>query len=249
MREQSSCYWIWGEWIMDYNIYCDESCHLEHDGINVMVIGAVWCPHYNIKSINNRIRQIKDRNGISETAEMKWTKISPAKVQLYEDLVNYFFDEAALHFRGFIIPDKTALDHERFSQTHDTWYYKMYFEMLKAILTPSDNYEIYIDIKDTNSNRKAQKLREVCSNSMYDFSSHTIKRMQPIRSEEVQIMQIVDILIGSLAYNNRIFPDGHQKSEAKLNIIKLIKHRSGYSLDRSTLLREEKFNLFFWDAR
>jgi len=27
-----------------YNIYCDESCHLEHDGIPTMVIGAVWCP-------------------------------------------------------------------------------------------------------------------------------------------------------------------------------------------------------------
>ena len=27
-----------------YNIYCDESCHLEHDGEKVMLIGGVWCP-------------------------------------------------------------------------------------------------------------------------------------------------------------------------------------------------------------
>lgn len=234
---------------MEYNVYCDESCHLEHDGINVMVIGAVWCPHDYVRDINDRIRQIKVRNGISATAEMKWIKISPAKSQLYEDLLNYFFDEAALRFRALVIPDKTALDHERFNQTHDLWYYKMYFEMLKAILTPADIYEIYLDVKDTQTNKKAQKLQEVCSNSMYDFSSRAIRRLQPIRSEEVQIMQIVDILAGSLSYNNRIFPEGHQKSEAKLNIIKLIKKRSGYSLDRSTLLREEKFNLFFWDAR
>jgi hypothetical protein len=214
-----------------------------------MVLGAVWCPHDNVRGLNDRIRQIKVRNGLSETAEMKWTKMSPAKIQLYEDLVNYFFDEAAFRFRGVVIPNKSALDHERFNQTHDLWYYKMYFDMLKAILVPSDNYEIYIDIKDTNSNRKAQKLQEVCSNSMCDFSSQTIKRIQPIRSEEVQIMQIVDVLVGSLGYNNRAFPEGHQKSEAKRNIIKLIKKRSGYSLDRSTLLREEKFNLFFWGAR
>jgi len=214
-----------------------------------MVLGAVWCPHDNVRDLNDRIRRIKVRNGLSEAAEMKWTKVSPAKIQLYEELVNYFFDEAAFRFRGMVIPDKGALNHERFNQTHDLWYYKMYFEMLKAIITPSDNYEIYIDIKDTNSNRKAQKLRDICSNSMHDFSSHTIKRIQPIRSDEVQIMQIVDILVGSLGYNNRAFPEGHQKSEAKLNIIKLIKKRSGCSLDRSTLLREEKFNLFLWDAR
>jgi hypothetical protein len=24
---------------MEYNIYCDESCHLEHDGSSVMVLG------------------------------------------------------------------------------------------------------------------------------------------------------------------------------------------------------------------
>jgi hypothetical protein len=25
-----------------YNIYCDESCHLENDKQEVMVLGAVW---------------------------------------------------------------------------------------------------------------------------------------------------------------------------------------------------------------
>ena len=73
-----------------YNIYCDESCHLEHDGINVMVLGAVWCQQTKLKEVNRRIRDIKVRNGVSPTAEMKWTKLSPAMVQLYTDLVNYF---------------------------------------------------------------------------------------------------------------------------------------------------------------
>ncbi len=26
-----------------FNVYCDESCHLENDQQNVMVLGAVWC--------------------------------------------------------------------------------------------------------------------------------------------------------------------------------------------------------------
>jgi len=26
------------------NIYCNESCHLEHDRQKVMVLGAIWCP-------------------------------------------------------------------------------------------------------------------------------------------------------------------------------------------------------------
>jgi hypothetical protein len=222
---------------------------LENDGINVMVLGGVWCPHDTTREINERIRDIKIRNSISPTAEMKWTKISPSKLQLYIDLVNYFFDEKLMHFRAVVVPDKNQLDHERFNQTHDDWYYKMYFEMLKQILMPKDRYEIYIDVKDTNSSRKAQKLREVCSNSMYDFSKTIIRKIQPIQSKEVQLMQVVDILIGALGYANRQFADEHVKSSAKLAIIDLIKKRSGYSLSKTTLLREEKFNILIWDAR
>lgn len=234
---------------MLYNVYCDETCHLEHDEINVMVLGAVWCPQENLKEINQQIRAIKERNGVSPSMEMKWTKISPAKVGMYGDLVNYFFDDDSLRFRALIIPDKGKLNHDKFHQTHDTWYYKMYFDMLKVILSPKDRYEIYIDIKDSNSYQKTQKLGEVCSNSMYDFSKRVIQRVQPIRSDEVQIMQLVDVLIGAVGYENRIFPEEFIKSTAKEKIIELIKKRSGYSLKRTTLLREEKCNLFVWDAR
>lgn len=233
----------------NFNIYCDESCHLEHDGINVMVLGAVWCPRFEVREINARVREIKKRNSISPTSELKWIKISPSNVQLYSDLVNYFFDDERLRLRAVIIPDKGSLDHERFNQTHDDWYYKMYFEMLKQILTQEDLFEIYIDIKDTRSNRKAQKLREVLSNANYDFQQKIVQRLQPIRSNEVEIMQIVDILIGALGYANRVFEDGHEKSAAKLAIIELIKKRSRLTLQKSTLLREEKFNLFMWESR
>lgn len=234
---------------MLYNVYCDETCHLEHDGINDMVIGAVWCPQDKLRGINQRIRTIKLRNGISPSAELKWTKISPAKVQVYKDIIDYFFNDDDIHFRAIIIPDKSKLNHQAFHQTHDEWYYKMYFDMLKVILSPTEQYEIYIDIKDTHSYQKAQKLKEVCSNSMYDFSQNIIRRLQPIRSDEIQIMQLVDILIGAIGYENRIFQDGFVKSQAKLEVVDLIKRRSNYSLTRSTLLREDKCNLFVWDAR
>lgn len=233
---------------MLYNVYCDETCHLENDGINAMVIGAVWCPQAKLKEINEHIKQIKIRNDVSKTMELKWTKISPAKVDLYTDLINYFFDDDDLRFRAILVPDKGKLDHEKFNQTHDDWYYKMYFEMLKVVLSPRDKFEIYIDVKDTNSHKKAMKLKDVCSNSIYDFSQSVIGRLQPIRSEEVQIMQIVDVLIGATCYENREFPEGFVKSSAKQAVVDLIKKRSSYSMKKTTLLREEKFNLLAWNA-
>lgn len=232
-----------------YNIYCDESCHLENDGINDMVLGAVWCPQAEVKKISERIRDIKANYHVHTTSELKWTKVGPQKREMYIELLNYFFDCSDLHFRCLVVPDKQLLDHNRFEQTHDDWYYKMYFDMLKTIFHPEDIYEVYIDIKDTNSHRKAEKLREVCSNTLHDFSGKTIRRIQPIRSHEVQLMQIVDILIGAVCYQNRIFPKDFHKSRTKLELINLIEEKTGCKLTKSTPYKEDKFNIFIWDAR
>jgi len=228
------------------NIYCDESCHLENDRINDMGLGGIWCDKDKIPEVNARIREIKERHGVKATAEVKWTKVGPVKKQLYIDLINYFFDDDDLNFRVLIIPDKEQLDHKRYNQTHDEWYYKMYFEMLKAIFNPGMHYNVYIDIKDTNSAKRVKKLHEVCSNDIYDFSHNIIQKIQPIRSEEVQIMQLVDILLGAVTYANRNFPQNFKRSATKLELIDLIRKRSRYSLKRTTLLREEKFNILIW---
>ena len=107
-----------------YNVYCDESCHLEHDHLNVMVLGAVWCPKESVRPTSQRIREIKARHGLSKDFEIKWTKVSQAKQQFYLDVLDFFFDSKDLHFRALIVPDKTQLQHEKFGQNHDTFYTK-----------------------------------------------------------------------------------------------------------------------------
>lgn len=221
-----------------YNMYCDESCHLLNDGNNIMVLGGIWCPIDKSKLINQRIREIKKNHGI--THEMKWVKISAAKKQAYIDLVNYFFDTDDLHFRVLVVDNKNQLNHAKYNQTHDEWYYKIYFDMIKTILKPMDKYNIYLDIKDSRSKRKTQKLRDVLSNNMYDFSHRVINKIQVIRSDEVEIMQIVDILIGAMAYHSREL----NQVDAKNEIIRLIKMRTNYQLSKNTLYAENKFNIF-----
>jgi hypothetical protein len=157
---------------------------------------------------------------------------------------DYFFDDDDLHFRGLIIPDKSLLDHEKFAQTHDDWYYKMYFDMLKVILSPISYYHIYLDIKDTRSTRKVRKLHEVLGNEMYDFERSIVRRVQTVRSHEVEQLQLADLLIGAVAYANR----GLTSSATKLALIERIKARSGYKLTQTTLAQEEKVNLFRWHA-
>lgn len=225
-----------------FNIYCDESCHLESDGKKAMVLGAIWLPLEKIEAASVRIREIKEQHGLKRDFEAKWTKISPAKEAFYRNLVDYFFDDDDFHFRCLVIPDKSKLAHGKFNQSHNDWYYKMYFTLLKCILNPSDKYRIYIDIKDTRGGLKVAKLHDVLCNTLYDFDQKIIERVQIVRSHEVEIMQVADILIGAVSSLHR--KEG--TSEAKLNIIKRMQQRSGYSLERTTLYKEEKTNIFIW---
>ena len=227
-----------------FNIYCDESCHLENDHQSIMVLGAVWCPLEKTREISVRIREIKTRHKIKPDFEIKWTKISPAQKEFYLDLIDYFFDDDDLHFRALIVPDKTKLQHEKFGHDHDTWYYKMYFDMLKVILSPDACYRIYLDIKDTKSASKVAKLHEVLCNNMYDFQRKIIERVQTVHSREVSLLQLADLLIGAISYLNR----GLSSSPIKLKLIERMKKRSHYELTKTTLLLEKKVNLFRWHA-
>lgn len=227
-----------------FNVYCDESCHLENDNQLAMVLGAIWCPIEQVKGISARIREIKKLHGLKPSFEVKWVKVSPSKEDFYADLINYFFDNNYLHFRALIIPDKSKLKHESFSQDHDTWYYKMYFDMLKLILSPEEHYRIYIDIKDTRSTIKVAKLHKVLSNNMYDFHRKVLERVQTVRSHEIEIMQLTDLMVGAISYTNRHLTG----SKAKLSLVERIRKKSRYRLTRTTLPWEKKLNLFRWHA-
>lgn len=232
----------------DFNVYCDETCHLEHDGSKAMALGAIWVQKAKVPAINKRIREIKEKHGIKAESEVKWTKASPCNLALYIDLVDYFFDDDDLCFRALVVPDKAKLDHVRYGQTHNLWYYKMYFEMLKIIFSPSSRYYVYIDIKDTYSGQNAKKLEDVCANNAYDFDHQIVRRVQPIRSEEVQLMQLVDIFTGAMGYIHNYAGTSKELSPAKVAIVNKIIARSGYNLMKSTLPTARKFNLFIWSS-
>ncbi len=121
----------------------------------------------------------------------------------------------------------------------------MYFDMLKVILNPHAEYRIYLDIKDTRGATKVRKLHEVLCNNQYDFSRSIIHRVQQVRSHEVELLQLADLMIGAVAYANRELSGNSGKEK----IVEVMRQQSGYSLTSTTLLKEDKVNLFRWEAR
>jgi hypothetical protein len=226
------------------NIYCDESCHLEHDRQPVMLFGAIWCPESHVKHNIHAIKALKEE--YRARGEIKWTKVSFSRCSFFLKVVDLFFSTSDLNFRCLVINNKKGLDHSYYNKgDHDSFYYKMYFYILRNIISIENRYNIYLDIKDTRSQLKINKLRDVLCNNIGDFDRKVILNIQHIRSKESELLQLADLLMGAVSYVNRNL----SSSESKGSVAKRIRQRSGLDLQDSTPPWEDKFNLFFFSPR
>ena len=227
---------------MEYNIYCDESCHLPHDNVDLMVIGGISCPKEKAEYINKTIRDIKVKNGVYKFAEIKWTKVSESKYKMYEELVDLFFDTSYLTFRAVVALNKSHLNYEKFHLTHDDWYQRIYYLTLREVIDIGNDYHIYVDIKDTKGSKKIEQLKDVLNNVVGYFYNETVKNIQLVRSDQIQLLQLDDLFIGAVSYANR----GLKTNPAKLRLIEHIEEKCSRILTKSTPKSEEKINIFKW---
>lgn len=228
------------------NFYCDESCYLEHDKSNYMVLGMVFCPKSCYNQIKNKILELKNKYKISKNAETKWSKISTSRYLYYKELVEYFFDPAVhIAFNGIVV-DKKKLNHEKFKQSHNEFYYKIMYQMIDHKISPFDYNKIYIDEKDTHNAERVRTLEKILKSNYKLYFSNTIKPIQVIKSHESQLMQITDILTGAISYelNNK-----EKVSESKKIIIGLINEKNGCKINNKKNISTPKFELMFFKCK
>lgn len=220
-----------------FNFYCDESAHLENDGKEYMLLSYVSTAYNQVKLHNQAIRDMKRDHSLF--GEIKWAKVSHSQYAFYADLIDYFF-ATDLNFRAVVV-NKKAINNDGYQQDFDTFYYKMYYQLLYHKMDMQHAYNIYLDIKDTLSAFKVNHLKKLLQ---LDYSS--IRNLQNIRSHESELMQLTDVLMGAISYrlNNH-----EQKVLAKKRLIDKIEKHTSLALDKSTPKANNKFNLFFIDLK
>lgn len=221
---------------MNYKIFCDESCHIQNDGWNHMILGALRCTEKDYEQIKSDIKAIKLKH--HTPFEIKWTKLSKSRIPMYKELIDYFV-ASNIQYRAVIVMNKNVLDHERYAQTHSKFYYKTYYLVLKELMNRVNDYKIYLDIKDTHGKKALMELEKVFSST----KELPVPFMQHIRSDESQLLQLSDLLTGAVSYRNRDL----NSSEIKLELVTYLEKRLGIRLDMTTSKSYAKFNLFLQD--
>jgi len=50
------------------------------------------------------------------------------------------------NFRSVVVPNKDALEHGAFGQTHDEFYYKMWYLLLTHLVDDKHQFRVFLDI-------------------------------------------------------------------------------------------------------
>lgn len=218
-----------------FNVYCDESCHLENDHKPFMFLGYISSAYPQVRMHSEHINEIKKKHNFY--AEIKWNKVNKTKLKFYLELIDYFFS-TDLRFRAIGV-NKSKVYPEKFGKTYDDHYYTMYYYLLNHQLNVQHTYNVYLDIKDTLSANKVDRLKKILNVKFGVF-----RNVQNITSKESLLLQLADLIIGAISYNMN---NTDKKSEAKRIVIdRISKH---CKLDLQQTNHDDKLNLFFIELR
>ncbi len=219
-----------------FNIYCDESTHLENDGMPYFILGYTSVAYNQIRIHKQALKNIRARH--KAKGEVKWSKVCEGNYHYYADLIDYFFS-SDISFRAIVV-NKDEINKERSDfSSYDDFYFRMYYQLIHHKTSMEYNYNIYLDIKDTCSHKKLAKLKDILK------WNASIRSFQFIRSHESSFMQLADLIMGAINYKLR----GENKVSAKIKLIEKIEQHCDRPITCSTPKADAKFNLFFIELK
>lgn len=223
---------------MNFEVYCDESrpelFTSQNAAAHFLSIGGIWIPADSAQDIKIAIKDI--RRNHNYFSEIKWTKVNTTKLNLYRDIVDYFFSHPAIRFRTIIIDCKRVNLMKFHDNDAELGFYKFYYQLIHHWILDFNEYRIFLDIKTNRRHDRLNVLRQVLN---YSNLSSLITSVQALPSKEVQLIQMADLFTGAV---NAKF-NGFSTHTAKGELIKIIESKLKKEI-APTSKCEEKFNVF-----
>ncbi len=208
------------------HLYCDESRHLPHDREPFSLLGLLGCGSERAHEYNIAIAELWKEYKLPAQFEAKWTKVSKGALPFYKALLKWFLATEDVSFRCLILPEKQRVYAALPESRREHLYYRLYFQFLRGAIEPENRYRIFLDLKDTRGREKIAELRRLLSTDADDAKA--VETLQHIRSHEVRLAQITDLLLGAVGFARR--QRSEAESPAKRVLVQLLEEGLGQSL-------------------
>jgi len=163
--------------------------------------------------------------------EMKWAKVSNGKLSAYKRTIDVFFDHpsfAAVHFHSLVV-DTNVIDDKKFNEgRREIGFNKeIYQAAAKCARLYPGLFHLYPDQRETD--QRPSKLREILNwgrAKQGDRRDFPFRRCQFRDSKKVLQLQLVDLLLGAVAYHVNGHAHAQDASPARLDLSRHILARA-----------------------
>lgn len=210
------------------DIYIDESSQTKN---RYLLIGGIIIPTASVPQAAARLQAAR----LPELphGEMKWGKASKSKLAAYKRFVDCFFDAPEFvksHFHCLVV-DTSQVDHEVYNAgSKEIGFNKEIYQIATkfARLYRTTLFHLYPDYRDTN--QKTEDLRNILNHGRHksnDGREWPFRRCQFRDSSKVPFLQLVDIMLGAVAFGKNEHHARPDVSAAKLELGRHIMRRAG----------------------
>lgn len=204
------------------HVYCDESRQTQD---RYMVFGGIIIRASALEPFNQAMKLWRDAQNMH--AELKWTKVSNQKLAEYKSLVDLFFSLAGrnqVHFRSVVF-DTTQIDYKAFHEgDKELGFYKFFYQFVlhsfgKYAVEKDRRMIVYFDQRQSK-----QKLSTFCVilnrgiRKKFKCDRDVVRSVQAVDSKKCDLMQVADVLMGAIGYQNN---DCHLRPRARRAKIEL----------------------------
>jgi hypothetical protein len=228
-----------------FDLYCDESRQdllVNKDAITdnnrYVCIGGMSVPREKRNILKNRINLLKKQYGIIN--EFKWGNVSNNKIEFYKALIDLFFESefSDVYFRCVVIDAKEVNNEKYNGDDQELGYYKFYYQLIHNWISKDSSYYVFTDFKTNKETDRLHELRRILNCSLLH---NNVEIIQAINSAESVILQVQNILMGTVSYKYNFGKDG--SSIAKMELVRYVEEKLGRRIS-ATYQSEQKFNIF-----
>ncbi len=155
-------------------------------------------------------------------AEMKWSEVRKNSIPIYRKALGYFFDCTEAQFACFIT-DKTVNDPIRRFGNQWRAYERLAAQLIADNVGKNERITVLADEYSTPSNETFEEnVRELVGKRLGREALCGVCRM---RSTGVDLFQILDVLLGSVAYDYKVMAGLTSTNNPKGRLLSYIKDR------------------------
>lgn len=210
-------------------VYIDESSQTAH---RYIILGGIIISALDSEMITESLRLA--RLPELPAMEIGWVKVSKAKLEAYRRFVDVFFECSQqfelFHFHSIVI-DSHKLNHTKFNQgSKEVGFNKEVFQLCSKFsrVYPTRLFHIYPDNRPTKS--ATEDLRLMLNRALArkgDKRDWPFRRIHFRESHSCQLLQLVDLFTGAIAYHINGHASKKDASIAKIDLSNYILAKAG----------------------